>query len=280
VKGDLHLHTTYSDGSQTPAEALAEARSRGLDVVSFVDHDTTAGTRRALEVGARIGVAVIPGVEISAWDSERGRKVHILGYGYRLPAVAIDELVDPVREARHANTLRQLAEVQEAGYRITEAAVRAYARPRGCLYKQHIMLALIASGYADSIYGELYRALFKGDGIAAHDIRYVSAYDAIRAVQADGGLAVVAHPGQLDSYDAVPDLVEAGLEGIELFHEDHTAGDHHRVRELARRYDLITTGGSDWHGSYGSTLAMGEILAPDVALKRLIARESARGDSA
>ncbi|MFW5848223.1 MAG: inositol monophosphatase family protein [Spirochaetota bacterium] len=270
--GDLHLHTNHSDGSQSPAEALVAARERGLDFVSYVDHDTTAGTAEAVRIGRRLGIAVIPGVEISAYDFQRSRKVHILGYNYRLPATNIEALCRPLREARHANTLRQIGEIRAAGYEISEADVREHAAgPDPCLYKQHIMLALIAAGYTSSIYSPLYTQLFRSGGPAAHDIEYADAREAIRAIHADGGLAVLAHPGQLDSYDAVGDLVEAGLDGIELFHEDHARSDHRRIRDIAERHDLFTTGGSDDHGEYGSEVHVGEICAPPGALEAITA---------
>lgn len=275
MAGDLHLHTTHSDGSRTPEEALVEARRRGIRYVSFVDHDTTAGTAEAIRIGLRLGITLVPGVEISAFDLQRDRKVHLLGYGYRLPATAIEELCRPIREARHANTLRQIEEVRAAGYEISRADVAAQARAAhesaepAVLYKQHIMLALIAKGYTDAIYSPLYRKLFRSGGPAAHDIKYVDVFDALRAIHADGGRAVLAHPAQLDSWDLVPALVDAGLDGIELNHEDHTAEDRRRVRDLAERHRLFTTGGSDDHGSYGSTTGMGEIGAPAGALEAI-----------
>ncbi len=276
--GDLHIHTRYSDGSLWPREAIVAAKSRGLGFVSFVDHDTTAGTAAAVSIGLRMGVTVLPGVEISAFDFDRGRKVHILGYNYRMPATNIEAICRPIREARDANTHRQAEQISRAGYDINLDQVRAHARgpnfdptshPEPVLYKQHIMLALIDSGYTDSIYSDLYRQLFKGDGIAAHDIEYVDARDAVAAIRADGGIAVLAHPGQLDSWEIVPDLVDAGLGGIELYHGDHSPDDQSRTRELATRYELIMTGGSDDHGEYGSDHAMGDICAPAGAFETL-----------
>ena len=268
--GDLHVHTCCSDGSRTPRQAVVEARRRGLDYVSFVDHDTTTGTAEAVTTGLRLGVSVIPGVEVSAWDPKRGRKVHVLGYNYRLPATAIERLCRPTREARDANTRRQIDEIRAAGFDLSLKAVLDRARDASgecapCLYKQHVMLALIDAGYTDSIYSDLYRELFKGDGPAAHDIAYVDVYRAIDAIHADGGRAVLAHPGQLDSWDLVPELAAVGLDGIELLHEDHDGDDRRRVRELAAEHRLFMTGGSDDHGEYGSTTGMGELCAPDHA---------------
>ena len=276
--GDLHLHTRYSDGSLWPREALVQAKSRGLGFVSFVDHDTTAGTATAASIGLRMGMTVVPGVEISAYDPERDRKVHILGYNYRMPAEHIEALCRPLRQGRDTNTRKQVEEIIAAGYSITLDQVVGHARgphfdpeihPEPALFQQHIMLALIDAGYTDTITGELYRTLFGGGGVAAHDIEYADARDAVRAIRADGGVPVLAHPGQLDSWDTVPDLVEAGLRGIEVIHGDHTSQDRERARELATTHDLIMTGGSDDHGAYGSVHAMGDVCAPSGAFEAL-----------
>lgn len=281
--GDLHLHTRHSDGSRWPREALVAAKQRGLDFVSFVDHDTTAGTAQSMAIGLRLGITAIPGVEISAWDPERGRKVHILGYNYRLPATNIEALVTPLREARDANTRRQIEEIIAAGYQITTEAVIAHAtgpeelaraatdhESVPTLYKQHVMLALIDAGYTDAIYSPLYRELFKGAGVASHDIQYVGARDAVRAIRADGGKPVLAHPAQLDSWEIIPELVEAGLLGIELYHGDQSKADQARTRAVAREHGLFMTGGSDDHGAYGGGQSMGDICAPSEAFAAII----------
>lgn len=319
MRADLHIHTRYSDGSYTVREALLLARERGLDVVAFTDHDTTEGTAEALQLAGPIGVTVVPAVEISASTSGPSsglssgpatiRRVHILGYGFRLPATHIDDLCRPLLERRHANTLRQIQVLAGAGYPVTEDAVRlvamggrpaaspapaqgpgsgplgallpteelpAYdpAAPLGSaanpvLYKQHIMRILIDEGLADGFYGDTYTRLFKGSGPAAGDIEYVSMADAVQAILADGGLPVLAHPGQLDSYDLIDELVRSGLAGIELYHEDHCAADHRRVQAATAAYGLFTTGGSDDHGSLGSVHVMGEIAAPAGVAERL-----------
>jgi len=189
---DLHVHTRQSDGSYSFEEALSLARAREISCVSFVDHDTTSGTARAVALEKTAGVLVIPGVEISAYDRKRKRK-----------------------------------------------------------------------GYTDGIYGPLYRQLFKGGGIADREIEYVDVFDALRAIKTDGGRAVLAHPGQLDSYELAVELIAEGLDGVELYHESHSISDHTRIFELARRYPhLLLTGGSDDHGLFGSLHLIGEIRAP------------------
>ena len=299
--GDLHIHTRFSDGSYNVAEALAEASRRGLGYVSFVDHDTVDQTATALAAAAAWASSepeplrdtaagtvkpavrsplIVPGVEISAYDFERDRKVHILGYGYAADAASIRSLCDPLIRRRHENTLRQAETLRGAGYPVDEDALRAVAAGEDgagkWLYKQHVMLVLMAAGAADAIYGPLYRSLFKGKGICARDIAYVDARDAVKAVVEDGGLPVLAHPGQTDSWDIVPDLVDAGLSGIELYHEDHGKADHHRSRAAADRFGLFLAGGADDHGDWGSEHRMGDIRAPFGCLDEMRMRGAAR----
>lgn len=251
ARSDLHVHTTVSDGSDAFAEALAQAKERGISHVAFTNHDTTAGLDEAIALGADFGIEVIGGVEISAWDSRRKRKVHVLGYGLACESPAVDALCAPLLARRNENTQWQLDRLLEAGHQVDVDRVHALALASTALYKQHIMAALTDELYASDAYQDLYRSLFKGDGICACDIEYVDALDAVRAVVEDGGVAVLAHPGQLDSYDLVGDLAECGLRGIEKHHPDHGPRDWEMCDSLAERYGLVRTGGSDYHGRFG-----------------------------
>jgi predicted metal-dependent phosphoesterase TrpH len=186
VKGDLHVHTCLSDGSLMVAEALAEAQRAGLGYISLVDHDTVAGTAEALELAPRFGLLAIPGIEISAYDPKRGRKAHILGYAYRLPASALRAFCGPILAARDALTRLQIGMLAEAGYPVSVAEVEELAGPSTALYKQHVMAILTRKGAADGIYGEMYRKLFKGGGICAREIDYPDAFAAVEAINADG----------------------------------------------------------------------------------------------
>lgn len=254
---DLHVHSTASDGSLSAAELVDQARELGIGCIALTNHDTVRGLDEAVELGRRRGVRVIGGIEVSAWDARRGRKVHILGYGLSSHAPALSSLCTPLLERRNANSHWQLQRLIEAGYSVDAAFALRLAGASTSLYKQHIMAALTSSPRSSPEYGQLYRSLFKGEGICARDIEYVDMCDAVRAVCADGGVPVMAHPGQLDSYDAVPELVELGLAGIELYHPDHTEADHERCRELASRYGLLCTAGSDYHGAFGSIPSLG-----------------------
>lgn len=246
-----------SDGSDTFEQVLVQARERGVECVAFTNHDTTAGLTDACELGEQMGVEVVGGIEVSAYDFERKRKVHVLGLGLEEGAPALAALCGPLLERRDANAHWQLDRLVEAGYAVDVERALALGRASTCLYKQHLMAALTDEPYASEGYRTLYRILFKDGGICDRDIDYVDARDAVRAIVEDGGMAVLAHPGQLDSYDLVPDLVACGLVGIERFHPDHGPADRERCAELAKEYGLVCTGGSDYHGTFGAVKNVG-----------------------
>ncbi|SER26174.1 hypothetical protein SAMN04487944_102117 [Gracilibacillus ureilyticus] len=264
MKADLHLHSRYSDGSHTVEEVLKQASNAGLTHVSFVDHDTVAGWQEIEVMANKYCIQAIPGIEISAYDFERGRKVHILGYDFQKEAPHIKKLCQPLLDRRQENSLWQIEQIQSLGYSLDTDLIAYVAKPSSTIYKQHIMGQLTEENYSSQTYKELYRQLFKGDGVAARDIKYVDAFDAVRAIKADGGIPVVAHPGQLDSYELIPELVETGLAGIEKIHPDHTKEDHRKVGELAERFHLIQTGGTDFHGAYGIDISPGDLVSPSI----------------
>lgn len=254
---DLHVHTTLSDGSDTFEEVLVQARERGIHRIAFTNHDTTQGLSQALELAARFEVQVVGGIEVSAYDFERNSKVHILGLGLAQESPALAALCNPLLEQRHANSLWQLDRLVEEGHPINVGRALELGNASSCLYKQHLMAALTDEPSVSASYRALYRSLFKNGGICDRDITYVDVRDAVAAIVEDGGLAVLAHPGQTKSYDLVPELVACGLGGIESFHPDHTPVDHARCADLAERFGLVCTSGSDYHGSFGTIPYLG-----------------------
>ncbi|ULL14441.1 PHP domain-containing protein [Paenibacillus sp. H1-7] len=257
MKAELHCHTKLSDGSYTFDEILDLAIHEGVSHLAITNHDTTRELHDMEVKGHERGVEIIPGIEISAYDFERRRRVHILGYYIEPGHAAIEELCNPLLEKRHQGCVTAVTRLIEAGYSITWEEVLKHAEGGTGVYKQHIMHVLIDRGYTDSIYGELYKKLFsrgqngEQPGIAYIPTEYADASDAVRAILQAGGVPVLAHPGQYRSFEKVPDLVEAGLQGIEVWHPLHGPEDEERAQELAKQYSLIMTGGSDFHGFYG-----------------------------
>lgn len=288
IKGsyDLHAHSAFSDGSQTVSELIAEARERGLAGIAVVDHDSLRQLSSVRAEARAAGFPVLAGVEVSCIDATSGRKVHILVYGLEATPDGcgpLERIVDETLALRCANSLWQAwtlerAGVAPCGHPATVASVLEVSHASTGFYKQHIMQALTGLCYRDAEYQRIYRRLFKGGGIVERDIPlYPEVIEAVRAAREQGGIPVLAHPQQMNSWDAVPALVAAGLMGIEAFHPDNDDAASARCFELARRFGLICTGGSDYHGRYGAPVCMGErFITPGEggdAVARLFERE-------
>ena len=268
MKGDLHIHTDISDGSYNIEEILKMAKQNQLTHVAITNHDTVKGLFNAVKLGEKYNIKVIPGIEISAYDFENNRKVHILGYDFNLTGDNITKLCAPTLKERDENSRWQVKTLIENGFDIDIKAVEEKSKNSTAIYKQHIMNVLIEKDYTNEIYSDLYRRVFKNNGICAKDIKYVDAVDVVQAIKKDGGYAVLAHPGQLNSYDMIPKLVEYGLDGIEVNHHDHTDEDKKKIIKYADEYKLFLTGGTDFHGKYGSTdIKLGDITSPESVLK-------------
>lgn len=253
---DLHCHTNVSDNSFSIEEVLHIAQRNHVDHLAITDHDTTIGLHQAMNLGKSKGLDIIPGIEISAYDFLRDRRAHILGLFVKPSHPALEKLCRPLREARQAASREMVEKLIQAGYEIEWEEVSKLAEAGTGVYKQHIMHALIKKGYTSSVYGNLYKKLFsrgESKGVAFVPIRYLVATDAIQAIREAGGVPVLAHPGQFDNFSAVADWVRAGLEGIEVHHPLNNEQAEQKARNLADKYHLIQTGGSDFHGFYTDT---------------------------
>ncbi|OOM78628.1 PHP domain-containing protein [Clostridium sp. BL-8] len=263
MRADFHVHTDISDGSLGLRETIQVAKENEVTHMAITNHDTVKGLKEAIKEGDRKGIIIIPGIEISAYDFVNKKKVHILGYNFELEGKNIRKLCDPILERRNENSIRQIDILKINGYKINTQNILRKSVNSEVIYKQHIMAELIEKGYTDEIYSDLYKKLFKKGGICSGDIEYVDVFEAVKAIKADNGIAVLAHPGQLDSYGIIDELVAQGLDGIELNHMDHTEEDVTKIKEYSDKYGLILTGGSDFHGEYGSSIKIGEITAPN-----------------
>lgn len=251
--GDLHCHTKLSDGSIGLEELVFYGKRAGLDVLSVTDHDTMAGVSRAVVLGKRYGVEVIPGAEISCVDPETGRRVHLLCYLPQKPN-RLDGIFYKVVESRRQAGLKMIDRVMEQ-YPITHDHVIRYSASSKSIYKVHIMQALLDLGYDTKIYGELYHQLFSEDSPVSclEKVQYPSVYDALDYVRIAKGIPVLAHPSVYDSMDLLEKLAkEKKILGVEASHPRHTPEDEKKIREFAAEYGLLTTGGTDFHGFYAS----------------------------
>ena len=250
MKGDLHVHTTLSDGSLGMEEVIAQAKRIGLDFISITDHDTISSVSRAKVLGERYGVQTIPGVELTAWDKTRNRKVHILCYAPQKPdrLEGICRRCSEIRQSCAKETVENVLKL----YPITAEDITKHLSGSKSIYKQHILHALIEYGYSTHFYGRLNDELFnEKTGSCIVEREYPDVNYVLELIHSARGAAVLAHPMVYDSIDLIDDLASNGkLDGIEVYH--YSADEEQQAMLLAKanEYDLIVTGGSDFHGLY------------------------------
>lgn len=264
---DLHCHSTASDGTLPPEDVVRLAKSNNLSGLALTDHDTIGGVAAAAAEAAKLGIAFIPGIEISATFPDPGT-LHILGYGVDPASGVLHELTRQLIEARDNRNPRIIAKLNELGVAITmdevEAQARAGAEPGTIqvIGRPHIAAVLLKKGYVSSIKQAFNEYLGQG-GKAYFDKERLPPSRAFELIRQSRGIAVLAHPVQLRlSNDAeldrvVKDLVDLGLAGIEVIHSDHDGAWVEKCTRLAERYNLLKTGGSDFHGSNKKDINLG-----------------------
>ncbi|GAC1580134.1 MAG: PHP domain-containing protein [Candidatus Elarobacter sp.] len=237
---DFHSHTLESDGTLTPAELVAKMRARGVSWFSITDHDTT----RAYESVDAPGQHVIPGIEINTtWH---GGDVHVLGYAIPTGPSPLGDVLERNRASRRNRIDVIVAGLNGAGYPITVEQVLAESDGGHALGRPHVAKALIRNGMISDV-SAAFRELLS-DGKPGYAPSYhITPLEAIDVVRESGGIPVLAHPGRLKDDAVIHELVERGLAGIEVFYMTHTTEQVARYRDVARRYGLVMTAGSDFH---------------------------------
>ena len=265
---DLHVHTTASDGALAPSEVVRLAREAGLSVIAITDHDSTDGVDEALRASIGTTTCVLPGVELSV-DRGTGSDAHVLGLEIDHREQALVATLAGLRLQREQRAAAMVAALAAAGYPIDMALVREIAGP-GSIGRVHIAHALVAAGCVPAV-EDAFRTLIGRDAPFYVRKRTLSAVDAVDAIHAAGGVAVLAHPG-LSGEAAFPALLSAGLDGIEAFHAEHTAADRERFAALAALNELIVTGGSDFHSPDLRSAPIGGGGCPDDAVEAVRVR--------
>lgn len=252
MAGDLHCHSVISDGAMDIETLVYNASLKGLDYIALSDHDTIKGVEFAVKYGEKYGVKVIPALEVSSYDFERKRKVHILCYNYKnpKPILSFTEKTLEVRNRFGEKTLDKLLQY----FVFDKEQVYLKSRKSTAIYKQHIMHTLMEYGYTDKIFGDLFGKLFKKGGLIQEKPDYPNVFDVISAVKETGGVAVLAHPPVYDSFDLIPELILKGLNGIEVYHPRCSVKDTEYLINICKKNNLIMTGGTDFHGFYSSSI--------------------------
>jgi predicted metal-dependent phosphoesterase TrpH len=248
---DLHTHTLFSDGSQTPTQLVEEAAAKGLTAIAVTDHDTVDGLPEALAAGERLGVEVIPGVEINL---EHDRvTMDMLGYFLAgLPTEELQEELAELRAYRAERNQRMVERLAELGLPLDPEDLAAAAE-NGAVGRPHIGEAMVRRGYVSSI-SEAFELYLRRGAPAWVDRRRLALGRALKLLRASGALPVLAHPGIIRTDAAglnhiVRDAARGGLAGIECYYPLHDADTVARCLGLAERYALVPTVGSDYHGT-------------------------------
>jgi predicted metal-dependent phosphoesterase TrpH len=269
---DLHAHSTASDGTDPPAEVMRQARAAGLDVIALTDHDTLAGhdeARRALPPG----LALVPGMELSCRLD--GHSVHLLAYHVDPAHAGLAEQLHAITTDRVRRARDMVGKLRGLGVDITWEQVAAIAGD-GVVARPHIARAMVAAG-AVARPDQAFTAEWIGTGGRAYVSRYaLDPEDAIRLVSSAGGVSVLAHPGApqggwVIGDEAVARLAAAGLAGLEIAHPDHDDAERIRLAALAATLGLVSSGGSDDHGSLTGHRLGCETIAPG-EYERLMSR--------
>jgi 3',5'-nucleoside bisphosphate phosphatase len=257
---DLHCHSTASDGSLPPAEVVRLAVSQGLTALALTDHDTIAGVAEAAAEAVRSNLDFLPGIEISCEYPHPGT-MHLLGYGVNPASPVLRDLTTTLLAGRDNRNPKIIAKLNELGIAITMDELRDEAGGK-VLGRPHIAAILRRKGYVTTTKQAFDKYLAPG-GLAYFDKERLTAKAAIAMVIKCGGLPVLAHPVQLrTSNDAeleriVKDLIDIGLAGIEVIHSDHDEALVQKFTNLAERYNLLKTGGSDFHGPTVKDIQLG-----------------------
>jgi predicted metal-dependent phosphoesterase TrpH len=270
---DLHFHSRFSDGTYSPEETVAIARRLGFSALALTDHDTVEGCRPAALACAAAAIEFIPGVELTA--EHEGNEIHILGYCFdaQNPRL-LAELAE--FQAVRQNRIREIvARLNQLKVPLRAEAVFALANCRAP-GRPHVARALIQAGLVGD-FDEAFDRFLKKNRPAWVPKFKMSATDAIQLVHHAGGLAVLAHPGLNRADEVILEIVAAGLDGIECFHTKHSTAMTERYLEMADRYGLLVTGGSDCHGLNKGKPLLGTIKLPykHVEMLKAAARQRA-----
>ena len=255
---DLHTHTIYSDGTNTPEELIAMAKQAGLAALAITDHDNLDGLAEGAVAAQAAGIELIPGLEMSA--AVKSVDVHLLGFFVDVRCTPFQDLLVQQRTRRIGRIEEMVTRVQRLGMAITQEEVREIAG-RGAMGRPHVAMALVRRGYVPTFEEAFKRYL--GTGCPAYiEGSTLAPKIVIDAIRQANGVPVLAHPIYLRN-DALIDAMRAdGLAGLEVYHSSHNAEEVKRYERIAKRLGLLKTGGTDYHGSAKEGAPIGAVTVP------------------
>ena len=255
---DLHVHSSVSDGTLTPREVTALALSTGLSAYALTDHDSVGGLKEAMQAAEGSPLLVVPGTELSS--IYEGTEIHILGLFLDPEAAELTNALKELREARARRNEEMISRFQKDGFKLSLSDLYGQnANP--VVTRAHFARALLEKGYVSSI-DQAFRLYLDQGKKYFLPKETISPQESIRLILSAGGFPALAHPiqyklGWKKTEDMMRNLKEMGLMGAEVYYSSHTSYDSSILREICRRYDLLPTGGSDFHGSNKPDIRLG-----------------------
>jgi len=261
---DLHIHTTASDSLVTPEEALEFARQAGLSAVAFADHDTMEGFYQGEKKARELAIELIPAVELSI--SYKGEDFHLLGYLLEYGEEIFQRKIEFFRKERLERGEKMVKKLNELGIDLTMDMVKKAAKG-GSVGRPHLADALLREEIVRT-YDEAFARYLGYHAPAYVPKKYLNPKEGIELIHSVKGVAVLAHPGTAKRNDLIPDLVALGLDGMEAYHSQYDSSTTNYYINLAQKFGLIHTGGSDCHGRKGEIL-IGKVKVPYLCLEML-----------
>lgn len=262
----MHVHTTASDGADTPKEVVGKALRKGLSAIAISDHDTLAGVTEAMEAAAGFRLEVISGVEVNTYY--QGMEIHVLGYFIDPNNEEFITTLRDLQDERLVRAEKMVNKLKELGLGIKMSRVMELSGD-GTLGRPHIARALLEKKYVSSLQEAFNQYI--GAGKPAYVPRdKLTPAEAIQLIIKAKGVPVLAHPGLSKADSLLPDLIKTGLKGLEVWHKNHTPLMVEHYYKLTKEYGLIATGGSDYHGAHHDTCnELGAAVAPYESVKKL-----------
>lgn len=258
MSADLHLHTYFSDGTFSPEEVASLAQQKGLKAVALTDHDTMEGCPRMGLACAAAGIEFVPATELTAEVSSH--EIHFLGYFLDQENELLLRELAKFQEVRQRRIHEMCDKLNEAGVPLKAESVFTLANCRSP-GRPHVARALVQAGFCANLDQAFERFLRKGKPAWVPKFK-MSARDAINLIHQAGGLAVMAHPGLNRSDEMIPEMVRAGMDGLECFHTKHSTNMTEHYLQIAEAHHLLVTGGSDCHGLSKGKPLIGTVRIP------------------
>ena len=243
---DLHTHTNYSDGLYSPKKLIDKARNKGLNGISITDHDTIDAIPEALEyVKDFKSFQIIPGIEFSSFYSKS--EVHILGYFIDINNEELLKMIRKIKSSRWDRGVAMLNRLNDLNIVLPRIDILSEAKESGFIGRANIARQLVQYKYVDTI-GEAFEK-YLNIGKPAYVERFkLSIKDTIDLIHKAGGISVLAHPGLIEDQSALKECLRYGIMGIECYHSKHTEAQTKKYLDFSKKHNLISTGGSDYHG--------------------------------